>query len=211
MPEEVGESWQRITTWLRTRAPVTAAALAAASEADLAELVEDVPVPLPADLATWWRLCGGTGLPDGDGALFPPFYEPHSARGALEARRLLVTPGTATSHRASGSDEAGDRAAVFLDVFVPIAADGTGDHLVVDLRPGRWHGCVQHWSADDGCQTGPWWTGVADLLSDVANAVTRGTRAREAYAERARARHLRASAQLAHVEQGRLTWQPFRG
>lgn len=44
------------------------------------------------------------------------------------------------------ADDAGARASMFIPPFLPIAEDGSGDFLFVDLRGGRLHGCVGEYS-----------------------------------------------------------------
>ncbi|MFI9811291.1 SMI1/KNR4 family protein [Saccharothrix variisporea] len=206
MSASVTDSWARITTWLRAHAPSTFDSLAPpADERDLAALASDVPTPLPDDLATWWRLCDGSGLPDGRTELLPPYFEPCSTKHALEKRRYLVGP--APARTADPVDEAGTRSGAFLKTFVPIAALGNGDHLFVDLRPGRWHGCVHHWSRDDGSQVTPFWDNVADMLTDIANALHTGSPALRSYVERARPYGIRTPSYVPAVEEGCLVWR----
>nr|WP_309112715.1 SMI1/KNR4 family protein [Saccharothrix sp.] len=157
------------------------------------------------DLVTWWRLCDGSGLPDGRTQLLPPYFEPCSAKDALEARRRLVGP--IPERTADPVDETGTCSGVFLTTFVPIAALGTGDHLFVDLRPGRRHGCVQYWSRDDGSRVTPSWDNVTDMLTDIANALHTGSPALRSYVEQARPHGFRASPYVPTVEDRCLEWR----
>ncbi|MBW4717828.1 SMI1/KNR4 family protein [Saccharothrix obliqua] len=197
MSPSVAESWDRITSWLRVHAPVTFDSLAPPAR-DLTALEIDVSTPLPEDLVAWWRLCGGS---DGRTELLLPFFDPCSAGEALRKRRYLVGPVPGPV------GEAGGRSGVFQAAFVPIAAMGTGDHLFVDLRPGRWQGCVQHWSRDDGSRPAPYWENVADMLGDVADALHTGTPALRAYGERVRSYGIRTVPYVPAVEDRRLVWR----
>ncbi|WP_433272670.1 SMI1/KNR4 family protein [Actinosynnema sp. CS-041913] len=202
----VVDSWRGITSWLEIHAPVTFAALAPpASDEDLRAMRDDVGKNLPDDLITWWRLCNGTGLADGNGMLLPPFFEPCSLHDVLAKRSIRVGSGAPTAIHNATAATAGSPAGAFLASFVPIAADGGGDLLFVDLRPGPRHGCVQHWSGEDGTDGGPWWTGVADMLADVAGALHTGSEARRRYVE-TREQHVQASTNQAAVDDGRLVW-----
>ncbi|MBB5959835.1 cell wall assembly regulator SMI1 [Saccharothrix tamanrassetensis] len=193
---------------MEIHAPLTFAALAPpAGDEDLRAVRDDVGQDLPDDLVTWWRLCNGTGLPDGNGLLLPPFFEPCSLRDVLVQRSIWVGSGAPTAIRNATVGEAGSPAGAFLTSFIPIAADGGGDMLFVDLRSGPRHGCVQHWSGEDGTYNGPWWTGVADMLADVANALHTGSEARRRYVDAARERHIHTSTDQAVVSDGRLFWE----
>ncbi|XVV00453.1 SMI1/KNR4 family protein [Actinosynnema sp. CA-248983] len=204
----VESSWHSITSWLAGHAPKTFAALSPpAADDDIRALVEDVPGRLPAELTAWWRLCDGIGRLDGTGYLLPPLFEPMPVRKALAVRRLMADLHSPVAYAMAAADEAGSRSGAFLDTFVPIAADGGGDHLVVDLRPGPWHGCVQEWRGDDGCQTDPWWSGVADMPADVANDFTRSSGVLRAHGERARAQGFRTSPYTVHPDDGRVAWR----
>ncbi|MEU4805098.1 SMI1/KNR4 family protein [Actinosynnema sp. NPDC023587] len=203
------DSWLGIRSWLETRAPATFAALAPSAPSDEIRAVrDDVGQNLPDDLVAWWQLCGGTRLSDWAGPLLPPFYEPCSLRQVLAMREFAVGSGSPTAIRNADAGEAGSLAGAFLASFVPIAADGGGDYLFVDLRAGALHGCIQHWSGDDGANGVVWWTGVAEMLADVADALRTGSEARRGHVEAAARQHFQAATSLATVSDGRLAWEP---
>jgi len=56
---------------------------------------------------------------------------------------------------------------------MPIAGDGGGNDLFVDLRPGPAHGCVREFWNEEGARDTALWSGVADMLAEVADALTR--------------------------------------
>ncbi len=208
MAGSLTDSWHGITSWLEVHAPVTFATLAPpAGDEDLRAVRDDVGQDLPDDLVAWWRLCNGTGPADGTGQLLPPYFEPCSIRDCVAARRIRVGSGAPTAIRETTIGEAGGPAGAFLASFVPIAADGSGDFLVVDLRSGTRHGCVQRWSGDDGADTGPWWTDVADMLAD---ALHTGSETRRRHVDAAREQHIRDTTHTASVSEERLVWQRTR-
>ncbi|GAA1330142.1 hypothetical protein GCM10009660_02190 [Catellatospora bangladeshensis] len=204
----VVDSWRGITSWLEVHAPVTFAALAPPARMDEIQAVrDDVGQDLPDDLVAWWRLCGGTESGGGTGQLLPPFYEPCPLRAVRAIRGFAVGSGSAAAIRNAGAGEAGSLTGAFLASFVPIAADGGGDYLFVDLRTGPSQGCIQHWSGDDGAAGVVWWSGVAEMLADVSEALRYGSEARRGYADAATRRHFRVSTDRASVSDGRLIWE----
>jgi cell wall assembly regulator SMI1 len=168
----VEESWQRIVDWLGGSAPATAAALSssAPSPPDLAEVERAIGRELPPDLAGWWRIAG-----DASGAerLIPVEHTPLSVADALEARRYRLD-----LHLRRGESivdgEAGEPSRGFQSAFLPIAGNGHGRFLFVDLRGGPLHGCVAEW--DDGATFVDviWWPSVAEMLGDIADALVHG-------------------------------------
>jgi hypothetical protein len=56
----------------------------------------------------------------------------------------------------------------WLPRWLPIAGDGCGNDLFVDLRPGPAHGCVRQFLRDDGAGDAAWWGGAAAMLAEVA-------------------------------------------
>jgi cell wall assembly regulator SMI1 len=202
------KSWQAITSWLHAHAPRTHASLAGpAAEGDIRDARAQIP-GLPADLVTWWRLCDGATTQDGSSELIPPYFVPCRIREALEAHASLRGFGSAVARERAAADEAGSHAGAFLGSFVPIAASGTGDYLFADLRPGPRHGCVQHWSRDDGCHSGMWWPSTTAMLTDIAAALTDGGEAGRTHVEVAWSRSIRASTYTSNVTAGRLIWHP---
>jgi cell wall assembly regulator SMI1 len=69
---------------------------------------------------------------------------------------------------------AGSSGLQFLPTFIPIAFDGGGGFLILDLRSGPLHGCVMAFDAEMGTRD-PLWGGIAEMLDDVADAVEYGT------------------------------------
>jgi cell wall assembly regulator SMI1 len=166
----VAVSWKRIVDWLGGSAPATAAGLSASSSFDLDEVERAIGRPLPPDLAEWWRIAG-----DASGAerLIPMEHTPLSVADALEARRYRLD-----LHLRRGESivdgEGGDPSRGFQSAFLPIAADGHGRFLFVDLRGGPLHGCVGEWDDAGSFVDVVSWPSVAEMLSDVADALVYG-------------------------------------
>jgi cell wall assembly regulator SMI1 len=165
----VEESWTRIVTWLGESAPATAAGLRSAAP-DLAEVERALDRPLPSDLAEWWRLAG-----DASGAerLIPIEHTPLCVPDALYVRRERLD-----RHLRRGESivdgEAGEPSRGFQSAFVPIAGDGHGRYLFVDLRGGPLHGCVGEWDDRGSFADVISWPSVAEMLGDVADALVHG-------------------------------------
>ncbi|MBB4966074.1 SMI1/KNR4 family protein [Saccharothrix violaceirubra] len=205
MNRSVEERWIEVVDWLVVNAPATFETLvprATASEVDAVEAA--VPEALPNDLRAWLRF--GQGVDWQPEEVFPPLFAPRSARDVLTAYRRLVAEDERTwpGYERAVREGAGGRSGVFLKSFVPIASSGTGDWLFVDLRPGAWHGCVQRWRRDDGCQVGPLWRGVGDMLADVVQGLITGREVLAPFVERAHAQGFRTSTTVPVVENGRL-------
>ncbi len=170
----VEESWTRIVDWLRGSARATAAAFTTASaptaRPDLEEVERVLGRPLPADLAQWWRLAS-----DASGAerLIPIEHTPLSVADALRVRREHLD--RALRHGESIVDgEAGEPSRGFQSAFLPIASDPHGRHLFVDLRGGTLHGCVGEWDDIGRFVDVITWPSVAEMLSDIADALVHG-------------------------------------
>ena len=154
------EHWNRILAWLAEHAPATRAVLRPRYDA-LPEL------RVPADLQLWWSVYGGTE-PDLFAEILPPFYTPLGADRAFVLRETHVK-------KAADSSEAGSPTIGFHSEWLPIAFDGTGDVLAVDLRPGVLRGCVVEWDKERNEVTKPEWTSIVEMFDQVATALeTRG-------------------------------------
>lgn len=202
----VEESWTRIVTWLSDSAPATAAGLrSAASDLSRVELALDRP--LPPDLAEWWSLADASGAE----RLIPLEHTPLSVAAALEVRRERLD-----QHLRRGESivdgEAGEPSRGFQSAFVPIAGDGHGRYLFVDLRGGPLHGCIGEWDDLGSFVDVISWPSVAEMLGDVADALVHGVPALTFHAA-GRLRHNACSPEVpvltcrARVTpNGQLTW-----
>jgi cell wall assembly regulator SMI1 len=140
-------------------------------------------VPLPADLAAWWRRCDGM---EGNARLFPPLYIPYSVTEAMRSRdSWLRLSERLAGHTAGPHDPPvdGDQAGSpsygrWLPQWLPIAFDGAGDELFVDLRPGPSRGCVGEFSHEAWQFTAPAWDSVGAMLDAIAGALRDDTHVR---------------------------------
>ncbi|HEY8373048.1 MAG TPA: SMI1/KNR4 family protein [Pseudonocardiaceae bacterium] len=171
----VNGGWTRLRNWLARYAPVTHEVLRdGATESDLQVLEQEIGVELPPDLREWWMACDGAQ--EGEFAeVLPPFYTPYSVVGALEAWRGHRKVWLDSWSAPQAAPEAGGPANSYHPAWVPLAFDGVGNDLVVDLRPGPLRGCVLEWDHEACRVEGPQWPGVAAMLEAVVYAVTTGT------------------------------------
>lgn len=151
------EHWNRILAWLAEHAPTTRAALRPGSDAR-----PDLEVP--AELGQWWSVFGGTGEHT-FAEILPPFYTPIGPERALSLRErnsafFTTLPG-----------EAGAPVSGFHPDWLPIATDGTGDVLALDLRPGVLRGCVVEWDRERREMVKPEWPGLVEMFDQVATAL----------------------------------------
>ena len=171
----VEESWKRIVAWVAGSAPATASSGRVRQRAGVrrptARPTWSGPTDLPPDLAEWWRLAGTDAA--GFERLIPFEHTPLTLAAALEARRHRLD-----LHLRRGESivdgEAGDPSRGFQSAFVPIAADGDGRYLFVDLRGGPLHGCVGEWDDTGGFVDVISWPSVAEMLGDIADALEHG-------------------------------------
>ncbi|RRO12806.1 SMI1/KNR4 family protein [Saccharopolyspora rhizosphaerae] len=190
---DVTELWSQIAHWLARHAPVTAAALRPPLEQpDFVELETEFSVELPGELRALWLCCGGT---EGDvlADVLPPFYTPYGADQALASWRDHRKHWTAQWERPACDYYAGSPGSSFHPSWIPIAGDGFADELVVDLRPGRLHGCVLEWEQEHAQVLRPEWQGIAAMLADVHRSLSNGVPAGHSYPT--------------VTEDGRLDWQ----
>jgi cell wall assembly regulator SMI1 len=203
----VRESWARIVDWLGRSAPGTAAQIGppATGEA-VGEVARVAGRELPGDLAQWWQLIDGAG-----DQLIPPAHVPLTIADALEIRRywldLHIRLGESIVDGYAGAPSRG-----FQSAFMPIAAGCAGRYLFVDLRDGPLHGCVAEWDQATSFDDAIHWPSVADMLVDVADALTYGVPALTFHAA-GRLRYFTAHPEIPAqtyramvTPAGRLTW-----
>ncbi|GAA3273538.1 hypothetical protein GCM10020218_018390 [Dactylosporangium vinaceum] len=167
----------------------------------------DVGVPLPADLRAWWRLADGF-QPGVLQALIPWIHVPLPIAVARDERRQLVELSARVGWPDSDGYDAGSFSNRYQPAFLPISTDHCGQVLFVDLRPGPLRGSVSEWDHEEGFLKPHDWTGVTDMLTDIADALELGQPAMVAYAERLRAAGFASDprAWAAITETGELEW-----
>lgn len=171
----VRESWGRTAAWLGAHIP--AGPLRTAADVTRVGAVVSAPgVGLPEDVVAWWRLDDVAAT-----AWIPLDFAPLELDEALDARDVLVL----VAHDEAADSAALAAAAEYLPVFLPIAEDAGGDHLLVDLRAGQpTYGAVFLWDHETPQLGVPLWDSVTELLADTAEALTTGTPALARHAER---------------------------
>jgi hypothetical protein len=115
------------------------------------------------------------------GALVPPGFVPYSIEGALKSRRSWLKVMHAYDEQPElAPGPAGSPCDVWLPEFMPIAADGCGTDLFVDLREGPARGCVMEYDKvgaagyEDSTRADvSMWPNVASMLAEVADALDR--------------------------------------
>lgn len=93
------------------------------------------------------------------------------------------------------SEEAGNQTSFFISPFLPIADDGSGDFLFVDLRKGPQHGCVSEYFKEEADWRPAIWSSVQALLEETLTSLRTG---RPAFSFRP------------SVMDGRLNWEYVR-
>ncbi|GAA0262918.1 hypothetical protein GCM10010492_75040 [Saccharothrix mutabilis subsp. mutabilis] len=158
--------WERIVAWLADHATSTAAAFIAPEDAAAVEALEVASgLTPPEDLRAWWAVCGGTqNLAFAE--VLPPFYTPLGPTNALRSWRLKERFWPVDLDSEAGTPTVG-----FHPKWLPIAFDGCGDALAVDLRPGVLSGCVVEWDRERGEMLKPEWTSLDEMLDQVATAL----------------------------------------
>ena len=170
--------WERIHNWLRVNASRTFDQITAA--------------PGATDL---WRLTGAENL-------IPARYTPLSPEDSQRERKRKRT------HLEVEAEPAGPTSGTFLEEFVPIAADGMGDYLFIDERPGPESGCVREWDVDEGSRLPSLWPSLSAMLTDIADSLDTGEPALRGHA--ARAGFFTVSVYVPEVHDARLSWQRVR-
>ncbi|MFC6089525.1 SMI1/KNR4 family protein [Saccharothrix lopnurensis] len=158
--------WDRIVAWLDEHAPLTAEAFVPPEDDSAVEALEVATgLAPPGDLRAWWSVCGGTAdLAYAE--VLPPFYTPLGPSDALRSWRLKRRFWPADPDSEAGSPTVG-----FHPRWLPIAFDGCGDALALDLRPGVLSGCVVEWDREAGGMVKPEWTGLDEMLDRIATAL----------------------------------------
>jgi cell wall assembly regulator SMI1 len=158
--------WERIAAWLRSHGSRSAARLPGVDAVRIRQIERELGTALPSALVALWRLEGverGYWLPPASGNALE---EPGEALGT---RAILLEV-------ADQEDPADPMwAERFVPELMPIAMDGGGNNLVVDLRSGEHHGAVFFWDHEVWGLKVPLWPSVTAMLADTAHALETGT------------------------------------
>lgn len=165
LDQEVRRSWDRIRVWLGSHTQEERQLRLAADKACVDAVERELGTALPVDLVALWqleRVDAGYWLPPaGACALEEPME-------ALSTRAILL--------RVAEEEDPDDPMWPdrFTPELLPIAMNGGGDSLVVDLRPGEHGGAVFFWDHEEWGLEEPLWPSVAAMLADVAHALESG-------------------------------------
>ncbi|WP_229925603.1 SMI1/KNR4 family protein [Streptomyces longispororuber] len=173
MTMPISESWTRIESWLDVHAPRTFAALEPPAERSaIAAAEQAIGQPFPEPLTESLLRHDGTG----DYDLLPPFWQLLSVRHIVKAWQLRMKIYGAELAGAEEGDLDGDYGPWWHALWVPFAADGGGDYLIIDQRPYRRRGRVGDADHETGCSFGshPMWSSLPALLDATATALETG-------------------------------------
>jgi cell wall assembly regulator SMI1 len=173
MTPSVTDSWARIETWLTRHAPRAFAALEPpADPAAIAAAEETVGQPFPASLRESLSRHNGSGYQ----ALLPPFWMLLDVRSIVDSRqRRMRIYGDEPGDREEGDPES-EYGPWWHPEWIPFAADGAGDHLVVDQRRHGRRGRIGDADHETGCSfsRSPVWASLPALLAATATALETG-------------------------------------
>ncbi|SDP87498.1 SMI1/KNR4 family protein [Lentzea jiangxiensis] len=176
-------SWTEIERWIGEKAPALDAALLPPSTAiDIADAEETIGYALPDDVIAWWRRFGGIGETYHHWPLVPDIWQPHGLDRALHFRTLMMQAISGIAFATIGEEKDYEAVAlrepagtpcvdIWLPAWLPVAADGSGHELFVDLRGGPLHGCVMEWGKYSGADGEAVWPGVTAMLDDTLKAL----------------------------------------
>ncbi|MGV9451582.1 SMI1/KNR4 family protein [Streptomyces sp. NPDC003635] len=173
MTSSISASWTRIEAWLADNAPRTRTDLAPpAEQAAITRVEEAIGMPLPAPLTESLLRHDGTA----SGVLLPPFWTMLSTRQIVDAWRTRTKiHGSGTTDPEQGDPE-GEYGPWWHRQWIPFAADGAGDYLVLDQRATRRRGRIGNADHEQGCRFDPhlMWTSLPALLDATATAIETG-------------------------------------
>ncbi|WP_039820206.1 SMI1/KNR4 family protein [Nocardiopsis halophila] len=168
----VEESWDRIEAWLSAHAPATFEALAPpADPARLASTEREIGRALPEPLRESLLRHDGTR----DLELLPPFWTLLSTTGVARGWRIRTRIEDRWEAPSEGGDDEGE-GLWWHRQWVPFAADGAGDYLVIDTRPGDRFGRIGNADHEVGCSFGKeaMYRSLSALLETTATALEVG-------------------------------------
>lgn len=206
MTAEVINAWTRIVAVLAEHAPAVAAAVSGpASDEALAMLEREIGQVLPDELLAWLRLADGTE--GGAHYAILPSYVPCGVDWIVREHQVRLEVYGEEDYSGAEGTSAGDEGwpVEFYDL-IPIAGSGSGDCLVVDLRPGRNRGCVMEWFNHG--ELGAGWPSIAAMLADVADALEHGRPEGRKPTDEERAHRTRVGGLMAvFLADGDLDWE----
>ncbi|GAA2059754.1 SMI1/KNR4 family protein [Streptomyces albiaxialis] len=175
MTPTVTESWARIETWLAAHAPVTFAALAPpAAPGAIAAAEEAIGLAFPEPLKESLLRHNGSDHSD----VLPPFWSLLSAGEIARTwkRKVEIHGEDGDGDEDEEDDPESDFGPWWHRAWIPFAADGCGDDLVIDLRPGSRTGRIGEADHEQGCHFGrfPMWASLPALFDATATSLETG-------------------------------------
>lgn len=177
-------SWSGIESWVRATSPTLHAALRPpATDLDIAAAEETLGLLLPVELVAWWQQFGGIAGTHRHWPLIPPHWQPHGLDDALRTRKSMIQAISGIHFATRGEEKDFEAAALcepagtpcvdlWLSAWLPVAGDGLGYRLFVDLRGGEQHGCVMEWDKYSGADREPVWPSVTAMLEETVRALS---------------------------------------
>ncbi|WP_427892864.1 SMI1/KNR4 family protein [Kribbella sp. GL6] len=197
----VASSWSKIVEWLATNQPATAGLInPPATPVDIRYLQAAINRPLPDDLVEFLRIANGTEHRAIRGSLVPTLYNLIPVKDMLAGRQIQqkIQREIFGSGPSEEEEPAGRSSGNWLGSFLPIAEAADAGSLYVDLRDGDQFGCVWEWYPEGGPASAPWWSGVGEMIDDIAGALVDEQPALLAYANE--------DGLLPEVDEGYLRW-----
>ncbi|HSH61765.1 MAG TPA: hypothetical protein VK988_19395 [Acidimicrobiales bacterium] len=167
--------WSRIESWLQENAPLSHAELLDRDPEAVGVLAERLSYDLPPDLWTYFQVQPGARRTHAARILVS--HRPLGPRDAVDEsdgwRSLYETlDPDMTLH--SADNPAGGMAWAWLPQFVPLSEDYSGNMYFADLRAGPLRGCVKFFDHEEGALLPPAWSGVVEMLTDLAASLEEG-------------------------------------
>jgi cell wall assembly regulator SMI1 len=177
---DIDQVWDRVERWLERFAPRWRAMLGPpATSAELIAVRQTIGTRLSPDLGGWWRRANGIRHSDAGtppGSLIPGFFDPYSTDRAIETWRMYLAiqrdvypidqheeMDRYIAHLMSQPAGTNPSDWIWLPAWVPVATNGGGDALFVDLREGPLRGCVTRFHKDAGSVPDPQWPSLAAM------------------------------------------------
>ncbi|MCX4578742.1 SMI1/KNR4 family protein [Streptomyces sp. NBC_01571] len=176
MTSSTAGSWNRIEAWLAEHAPHTFARLGPpADPAEITAAEQTIGSPFPDPLRESLLRHDGTE----HAVLLPPFWMPLSTRLIVDAwkrRTRIYESDLSATEAADDGDAESEFGPWWHRQWIPFAADGAGDHLVIDQRPTRVRGRIGDADHESGCrfEAHPMWASLPALLDMTATALESG-------------------------------------
>ncbi|KUM84921.1 MULTISPECIES: SMI1/KNR4 family protein [Streptomyces] len=173
MTSSIPESWTRIEAWLADKAPRTFAELAPPAERAAIEMAEEaIGLAFPQPLTESLLRHDGTAY----GVLLPPFWMMLSTQHIVDAWKRRTEIHGPERPGAEAGDPEGEYGPWWHRQWIPFAADGSGDYLVIDQRSTPKRGRIGDADHEDGCRFNPhpMWASLPELLDMTATALETG-------------------------------------